>query len=226
MRSKTQAAMIDRLENALSKQGVFLKKSQLIEIAAEAFGHRNSNAFIAAAKAGELDPPKAIPIGRVKINSVDEVIILRDPVTHAPYGIDRSFIDQVSLKERGEAFGPTPYGSFIDVRSLEINPEMDQFILEKGKPYEIKCLVQHISHRHGDEIELFRNKEDELKSAAGWVEEYWNEISDDNGNHEDMTDREKVDTYFDEHDTEFRDVVDARIAFYPEDLVTDQTSED
>src|SRR3546814_8867816 len=53
---KTTPIYLDRLDSALKKAGVSIKRSQLLETTAAAFGFHNSNEFTAAAARGDLAP--------------------------------------------------------------------------------------------------------------------------------------------------------------------------
>src|SRR3546814_11988389 len=60
---KTTPIYLDRLDSALKKAGVSIKRSQLLETTAAAFGFHNSNELTAEAARGDLAPPGATPIG-------------------------------------------------------------------------------------------------------------------------------------------------------------------
>ncbi len=107
---KALPIILDRLAHALSAQGIKVKRSQLLEISATAFGHRNSNELTAAAKAGEINPYPAKVIGRVNLPDGQSLIVVNDQHAEAPYAIDESFLDQVAAEERREEIGITPYG--------------------------------------------------------------------------------------------------------------------
>ena len=68
MSKKTQKTVVDRLAAALERKGVALKRHEMIEITAEAYGFADSNYLAAAAKRGELDPPAAELISLFKID--------------------------------------------------------------------------------------------------------------------------------------------------------------
>ena len=117
-RAGTQALPIhlDRLDAALRAQGVELRRMALLEVAAAAFGHRNSQATTAAARAGRLTPPMAEALGHVTLADGGELVVARDPVAGAPYAVDASFLERVEC--RGETFGPSPYGHLLDLSGL------------------------------------------------------------------------------------------------------------
>lgn len=74
MPNQTSAIMIDRLETALARKGVTLKRQALLEVAAYALGFRNDNVFSAAARKGELDPP----VARISSMPASSAVLLED----------------------------------------------------------------------------------------------------------------------------------------------------
>ena len=74
MPNQTSAIMIDRLETALERKGVTLKRQALLEVAAYALGFRNDNVFSAAARKGELDPP----VARISSKPASSAVLLED----------------------------------------------------------------------------------------------------------------------------------------------------
>lgn len=75
MSNQTSAITLDRLEKALSKKGISLKRQALLEIASQAFGFRDGNAFSAAAKKGSLNPQKTSVIRTVTIGGSSHAIL-------------------------------------------------------------------------------------------------------------------------------------------------------
>lgn len=108
---KSAPIYLDRLGAALSNAGINLKRSQILEIAASAFGYHNSNEFSAAAKRGDLLPPAAQPIGAVDLPNGEAIVVLTDAQSGRPYAIDKTFIEQVVTNERSQKIGVTPYGT-------------------------------------------------------------------------------------------------------------------
>lgn len=118
---KTTAIYLDRLDSALKKAGVSMKRSQLLETAASAFGYHNSNEFTAAASRGDLDPPAVEAIGSVNLPSGQAIIVVNDTISGRPFAIDKAFLEQIVAKERGETFGITPFGNLADVHSIALD---------------------------------------------------------------------------------------------------------
>lgn len=110
---KTLPIILDKLEHALNAQGVKLKRSQLLEVCAGAFGYRNSNELTAAAKSGKINPPSVEPLGAVTLQNGQRLVIMNDPLANSPYAVDESFLEQVTAEERREHIGITPYGHLV-----------------------------------------------------------------------------------------------------------------
>ena len=117
----TTKIILDRLAASLEANGVRLKRSQLLEATSMAWGYHNSNEFSAAVKRGDLDPPAALPLGRIMFGD-GALIVLRDPSSGAPYAIDESFLEGPVENERRERFGPTPYGGLVDLGNVADHP--------------------------------------------------------------------------------------------------------
>lgn len=118
--TRTTPIILDRLDASLMQHGVRLKRSQLLETAAMAFGYHNSNEFSSAARAGDLNMPQPDVLGRVSIAGVD-LVALRDH-SGGVYAIDESFIEKVVDEERRERFGPSPYGGLVDLSEVGGHP--------------------------------------------------------------------------------------------------------
>lgn len=117
--AKPIAIHLDRLASALALQGVDLRRSQILEVAAAAFGHRSSNETSKLAEAGELTPPSAQPIGRLGTGP-DAVVLVRDAATDLPYAIAQTFLDGLE-DDRSRHFAPTPYGGLADLRRVAVS---------------------------------------------------------------------------------------------------------
>ena len=120
--NKPVAVHVDRLVSALAEQGIDVRRTKALELVAAAFGFHNTHECTAASQRGDLTPPAAQPICRVTIPGGEALIVLRDPVTDAPYAIDETFIEQVVEDERREAYGPSPYGRLLDLSQVAADP--------------------------------------------------------------------------------------------------------
>ena len=193
---KPLPVVLDRLAHALNAQGIKLKRSQLLEISAAAFGYRNSNELTAAAKAGDLNPPPAQVIGRVELPDGQSVIIVNDQFANSPYAIDEAFLEQVAAEERREEIGITPYGhlaALYDVLDAENIPEI------AGGTTISDVHIARISHQHGDNIYVAIDDDGLTMQIAEYARENWSGIADyatSDDMPEFMTDNEVVEAYF------------------------------
>ncbi|MBS7671387.1 hypothetical protein [Croceicoccus gelatinilyticus] len=195
--------VLDRLEKALGVQGVKLKRSQVLEIAAMAFGFRNSNALTAACKAGDINPPMARPIGRLRDIEGDNLIVARDPIANATYSIDESFLEQVAAEERAEEFGISPYGHLLNLADL-LDLNIDD--IETGVT---EVHVGRISHKHGGDFYIATDDDGLEIQLAAYCRENWDDLSHCDQAQEcdldTMDASEIVETYFELHGDEHLD---------------------
>lgn len=113
MSKRPTSIQLDRLAHTMKRFGYEPKRHELLEIAASAFGYRNSNAFTAA----KLTVPMAEPIGTIEVQG-SVVVLARDSVSNAIFAVEESFLIQVSAEERCETIVSTPYGHLADVSRL------------------------------------------------------------------------------------------------------------
>lgn len=120
MRTHSQKITADRLAKALERQGVKLKRHQIVEVLAETFGLVDSNDLSAAVKRGEIDPPQAEPLGTTTVNypSLGDVplMLLRDPSRNRIFALDVAAIES---KDKADRFAVTPYGGLVALPSTE-----------------------------------------------------------------------------------------------------------
>lgn len=201
--------LLDRMAHALNAQGISLKRSQLLEVASAAFGYHNSGEMTAAARTGALTPPPAIEKGEVHLSDGTAMTVLFDPLAGSPYAIDQTFIEQVIEDERREKFGVSPYGHLLDLTHIgnEPIPKLDtpQPSSSTGVGSVITIHIAYITHRHGiDTFHAFSN--DALQDlVAEYCEDNWSDISHKKSVPDypyDLSRDEKIDTYFDCHDSE------------------------
>ena len=190
--------ILDRLAHALEAQGIKVKRSQLLEISAAAFGHRNSNELTAAAKAGDINPYPAQVIGRVELPDGQSVIIVNDQLANSPYAIDEAFLEQVATEERREEIGITPYGHLAALYEVLDAGDIPAIA---GGPVTSEVHVGRVSHKHGENIYVAADDDGLTMQVAEYVRENWDdevgEHADDGENPETMTDAEVVEAYFD-----------------------------
>lgn len=137
MTIKASAILVDRLAHALESHGVEMKRRALLETAAYAFAYNSSNAFTAAATAGDINPPPVTVIGRLELPDGQTLIVVNDPLANSAYGIDETFIEQVVDEERRERIGVTPYGHLVRVDHL--GAEVD--VLDLSTPQSMEDLA-------------------------------------------------------------------------------------
>jgi hypothetical protein len=118
----TTSVIIDRLADALAKEGVTLKRHQLLKIAARTLGHRDAHHMNAAHAAGEMSPPRPAMTG------FDDhgLAVLHDPVADLPFAMDIS-----AASSRAGRWTVSPYGTLLDVSTLptsrrQMAPAIDQ----------------------------------------------------------------------------------------------------
>jgi len=114
---KPIAIHLDRLSQALAAKGVDMKRTDLLQVAAAAFGYHNQNEISAASQRGDLDPRHAVPVCRVSIPSTpfERQLVVLKAEDEMLYGIDGAFFDAVADR-RAERYGPTPYGTLVDLK--------------------------------------------------------------------------------------------------------------
>lgn len=113
MPSVSQKITLDRLAAALEAEGVSLKRHQLLNVAARAFGNADAQHLAAAAKRGEIDPPLADDLGVVNASSTTgptPLRVLRDPTADRLFAIDDAGFDPAV---RADRFAVSPYGGLV-----------------------------------------------------------------------------------------------------------------
>ena len=176
---RTLPALLDRFEKALSAQGIKLKRSQLLEVSAAAFGWHNSNEMTAAFKQNEIIPPASSPIGTIKVAD-EELILLMDPLANAPYGIDLSFLEQVIAEERAEKIGITPYGNLVNLNSILDAPLPSLILANSDKNSHRTLHVAVVNHRHGQDVHVGYTREACEASVADYARDWWDEARNRN----------------------------------------------
>jgi hypothetical protein len=118
MPSISQKITLDRLAAALEAQGVSLKRHQLLEVAARAFGNADAQHMTAAAKRGELDPPVAEDLGLIDAAAVAGAAplrVLRDPGAGRLFAVEDAAFDPTV---RADRFAVSPYGGLVALPAL------------------------------------------------------------------------------------------------------------
>lgn len=196
---KALPILLDRLEHALKKQGLDMKRSQLLEIAAGAFGYRNSNELTAAAKDGNINPPSAVPVGTLTLPDGQRIIVVIDDLAKAPYAIDESFLEQIAAEDRRETIGVTPYGHLARLDRI-LDFAVDD--IETADPSEktSRIFVGLVTYKDGINVYLAPDNDGIIMQVATYVRENWDDISEYDDEFESpdwMSDSEVVETFFD-----------------------------
>jgi hypothetical protein len=180
---RTLPVHLDRLETALAAKGVRLKRHSLLEVAAAAFGYHSQNQLAAAAKAGDLDPPPARPLGSA--NLAGHRLVLLEDAQGRPFAMDA---DVLAAREKTDAFVSTPYGGLADLRHLgEIAP----------LPAAGTTLSHYaaISHEYGADLYQDATEEGLNRQIADWCRGFW-QSENTPGSFEGLSDEAVIEAYF------------------------------
>lgn len=203
---KLQPILLDRLSHALEAQGVSLKRTAVLQIAAAAFGYHNAHELAAA----DLTVPAVEAVAQATLPDGETLMIVRDPVANALYGIEDQFLAQVVADERREFLGVSPYGHLLDLSAL---PDVEPLRLGRADLGEDAPLhFAIIEHKHGTSASVALTKDALYDDIAGFCQEYWQEAERRAGPITDYaTSQEIVEAYFAGHDTETLYVETARL---------------
>ena len=201
--NKPLPVYLDRIAHALDAQGVSLKRTQLLEVCAAAFGYRNSNELTAASKTDALVPPYAEPVGTLTLPDGQRIVVLKDVLANAPYAIDEAFLEGVVAEERRETIGVTPYGHLAGL-GFAIDTPLSDLAGPVSSPVAMSSIVTiqmgMIEHKHGEDHYSSATVDGLFAELAEYVRESWNDVaeyaSDGEGPDSGQTDRELVSTYF------------------------------
>lgn len=192
--------ILDRLAKTLDAHGVKLKRNQLLEIAAAAFGYHNQNEATAAFRGSPLQPAELM--GRTDVGG-EEMLILRDPIAGANYAISHSFIEQVVEVERAERIGITPYGHLVDIS------EIGACEAPEKSSDDLMVHIGLVFHRHGHDVFTARTQQGLEAEIATYARQFWNEarstrpeLPEDDG---EMDDDAVISAYFDAVEGEWID---------------------
>ncbi|WP_046868806.1 hypothetical protein [Microvirga massiliensis] len=216
------AIHIDRLKKNLEKNGVSWKRHKILELLSSTFGYHNSNELTAAHKRGEIDPPKAEPIGEIALPSGESIVVVRDPLARAPYAIDQSFLERVVAEERAETFGPPPYGHLIDLsRLLDGNLEKIGPALKSGPGAEmvkidVFCAVMSFRNS-GESVNLYLSEDDLYSEVADLCRNDWQlrsqmgNVGEEEFDLATASDREIVRFYYRDNEREGLTIVESQL---------------
>lgn len=210
---------LDRLTKALQVQGVALKRHQILEVCAAAFGYHNSNECTAAAKRGELNPPGAYPVGRITMDDGRVLVAMHAPAANATYGVEESFLEQAD-RDRALQFGTSPYGHLLDVTSAMTEPLVDLAArLDAGRCIELTIYSATISHKHGENTSHALSEEGRRTYIEAFCVQWWKEVEHLYPN-ENFEGQELIDAYFEGHDQDFLECSETTIQIPAADLLS------
>lgn len=181
--TKNTPIILDRLAAALGRHGVKLKRQQLLDVAASAYGLRDAGVFSAKDADGSLDVPKAEYLG------ADEngLALLRDPRADALFAMEIK-----NPKARAGRWCISPYGEILDIAAIPAEGELPQA--------EIQIHTAMISHRHGSDFYTSFTPDGLDAEIAGFCDQYWSEAREYDDSlpetTEGMTDEEIATAYF------------------------------
>lgn len=170
--------LLDRMAAALAVHGTTLKRHQLLQVAAAAFGHYDANAFSQEAKAGRLDAPAATHLGTIAVDGVDGgMALLTDPVAGLRYAVDPSALAKGS---RAETYGVSPYGNLLALPDAD-GPSPTTVRNPSTKTGGIPVHIAVIDHRHGPDVHAAASRA-ELEVLVGqYCAESWDEARELDG---------------------------------------------
>lgn len=155
MRSITQSIILDKLQKALASRGMDLKRSAVLEIAAETFGFNDGNAFVAAMKEGRFDPPVATLLGGMW-HEGKNLSIFHDPVANGLFAVDLS---RVSQKSRKTQVCISPYGGLLFIPDDENLTENNSTQIQEGpiQPPKVVFVANNNGQNTDNEVNNWRH---------------------------------------------------------------------
>lgn len=115
MKNTDTIISLNRLDGALKGHGVKLKRNQLLQVAASAYGHRNVHELAAADAAGDLAPPKARYMGRSRVAKVGWMHFFQQP-DGVVFAVDQEAID--GREKRAGKWILSPTAGLLDISDL------------------------------------------------------------------------------------------------------------
>lgn len=119
MKTTDTIISLNRLDGALKKHGVKLKRSQLLQVAASAYGHRNVHELAEADAAGDIAPPKARYMGRSHVANIGWMHFFQQP-DGIVFGVDQDAVDRQERRALKWILSPT--GGLFDISDLTDAP--------------------------------------------------------------------------------------------------------
>ncbi len=196
---KALTVNVARLGEALKSRGHDLKQSELLEVAAFAYGLRDGNALAAAQKDGRLDLAKPVLQERVALADGTTLLVLRHESESKAFGISPSLLASVS-----PAVLAAPSGRLFDLTGLDHADSLPSEDTEGTVTLEIH--TASIEHKHGTNTYAALSAAALDAKVAEYCRDNWNEISSDEPpSADEMSDADLISRYFDEVHEEFLD---------------------
>ena len=197
---KTLNIHIERLAAALATKGLRLKRHNLLEVVAAAFGYHNHNEAKAAADRGDLDVPRADLIGRTTTAGQD-FVVLKDPRADALYAVPAS---QMPAAGKTGSIGITPYGNMVEL--ADVGGVSDAITAPSEESKDVVHIAL-IHHSHGVDVVAGGTRLEVGGKVAQHARENWYEAYDNDKysgaetiglpeDHEGLSDDEAEDLYF------------------------------
>lgn len=155
--NSTSRIILDRLSAALAAQGVTLKRNQILNVAAAAFGYRNTNSFSAAAAEGVFDPPRAVPLP----SQIPGMTLILDPVADARYAVEIK-----DVRVRADRWTVSPFGNILDITDMSESGAVQS---------KMEVHVAEISHKHGVNSYTATTAAQLASEIAEYCRDYWND---------------------------------------------------
>lgn len=156
----TTSVVIDRLADALAREGVSLKRHQLIKVAARAFGYRNEHYMQAAHAAGEMSAPAP----GMKGYDDHGLAVLHDPLADLSFAMDVS-----AASERSARWTISPYGNILDVSALK-RPRPHDAPAGSEPPVDLADIAGILAEHPIVPIEdLHLSRVEALRSNGAWI---------------------------------------------------------
>lgn len=192
---------LSRLGEALGKQGIKMKRSNLLQLCAAAFGYHNSNELTAADKRGDLKLEKADHLGVITMQGLPDLMLVRDPVANAIYAVQDDSAAHVHDQHK-TALVVSPYGNLLRLEMpasptiLTHTEPRRQLLLNPSQT--ITIYAANVDHRHGQNSYCALTKAQLDDQIAEYCRENWSEIDI----HQDPPDSasDTIERYFDVSD--------------------------
>lgn len=169
---KALSVHVSRLGEALKSRGLRLKDSEVLEIAAHAFGLRDGNALAAAQKAGALDLPQPTVAERIRLTTGERLVVLSHPTQTGLFAVPRELLEGTALTRIATA----PDGRMMDLSVLPVDEDWGWTPIVSEGHIELPILVATINHRHGHDTCVALTQADLDRQVAKYCRDSWHEV--------------------------------------------------